>query len=489
MSTIDTRSYATYANAAFIGVSGFERDEIPGQPHNRVRHPDMPAEAFADMWATLKAGLSWTALVKNRRKNGDHCWVRANAAPIARHGQVTGYMSVRPKPSRGEVEASDALYRRFREQRAGGLRFHQGLIVRGGLLAWASCLQTMLVRWRLHCGVCGLGALALAGAALAGVAGAALGGLAAALGVLTPMSSLALEAQFARPLEQVLKQALRVAAGQPGEAVHLNRVDEIGMILRAVNQSGLNLRSLVDGVGEQVGGVQTASPEIAQGSLDLSARTEHAASNLQETAASMEQMTATVKNSADIARQAAGLADGARAARWWATWSGPCGRSPRPTARSRTSIGTIDGIAFHTNILALNAAVEAARAGGQGRGFAVVAGEMRSRAQRSAEAAKQIKGLISDSVEKVQSGAREVDEAGRAMGEIVAQVRRVNDLMAEISNATAEQAAGIGQVNVAVSQLDQMTQQNAALVEQSAAAASSLQGQAELSEAVRVFKR
>jgi aerotaxis receptor len=495
MSTTDTRSCITYANAAFIGVSGFERDEILGQPHNMVRHPDMPAEAFADMWTTLKAGLSWTALVKNRRKNGDHYWVRANATPVVRNGHVTGYMSVRTKPSRREVEASEALYRRFREQRAGGLRFHQGLIVRVGLLGWTSWLQTMPVRWRLRCGVWSVGTLAWAGAALAGVAGTALGGLAAALAVLTLLTGFALEAQVSRPLEQVLRQALSVAAGQPGENAHLNRVDEIGMILRAVNQSGLNLRSLVDDVGEQVGGVQTASAEIAQGNLDLSARTEQAASNLEETAASMEQMTATVKNNADIARQAAGLADGASAA---ATKGGEVvghvvGTMQDITEASRKIadiIGTIDGIAFQTNILALNAAVEAARAGEQGRGFAVVAGEVRALAQRSAEAARQIKGLISDSVEKVESGAREVDEAGRAMGEIVAQVRRVNDLIAEISNATTEQAGGIGQVNVAVSQLDQMTQQNAALVEQSAAAASSLQGQAErLAEAVDVFKR
>ena len=494
MSTTDTQSHITYANAAFIAVSGFERDEILGQPHNMVRHPDMPTQAFADMWATLKAGRSWTALVKNRRKTGDHYWVRANATPIVRGGRVTGYMSVRTKPSRAEIDGAESLYREFREGRAGNRRFHQGLIVRTGVLAWTSWLQVMPVRWRLRLGVMGMAGLAVAGAAITGVAGAALAGFAAGATVLGALASLFLEAQISRPLEQVLRQALSVAAGQPGENVQFNRVDEIGMILRAVNQSGLNLRSLVDDVSEQAGGVQTASSEIAQGNGDLSARTEQTASNLQETAASMEQMNSTVKNNADTARQAAQLASSASesAATGGAVVGQVVGTMEEITTASKRIadiIGVIDGIAFQTNILALNAAVEAARAGEQGRGFAVVAGEVRSLAQRSAEAAKEIKGLIGASVEKVESGARQVDEAGRAMGEIVEQVKRVNDLIGEISNATMEQSSGIGQVNIAVSQLDQMTQQNAALVEQSAAAAESLKGQASrLAESVGVFK-
>ena len=494
MSTTDTQSHITYANAAFIAVSGFERDEILGQPHNMVRHPDMPTQAFADMWATLKAGRSWTALVKNRRKTGDHYWVRANATPIVRGGRVTGYMSVRTKPSRAEIDGAESLYREFREGRAGNRRFHQGLIVRTGVLAWTSWLQVMPVRWRLRLAVIGMAGLAVAGAAITGVAGAALAGFAAGATVLGALASLFLEAQISRPLEQVLRQALSVAAGQPGENVQFNRVDEIGMILRAVNQSGLNLRSLVDDVSEQAGGVQTASSEIAQGNGDLSARTEQTASNLQETAASMEQMNSTVKNNADTARQAAQLASSASesAATGGAVVGQVVGTMEEITTASKRIadiIGVIDGIAFQTNILALNAAVEAARAGEQGRGFAVVAGEVRSLAQRSAEAAKEIKGLIGASVEKVESGARQVDEAGRAMGEIVEQVKRVNDLIGEISNATMEQSSGIGQVNIAVSQLDQMTQQNAALVEQSAAAAESLKGQASrLVESVGVFK-
>ena len=150
MSTTDANSYITYANAAFIQVSGYSGEEIEGQPHNLVRHPDMPKEAFADMWATLKSGEPWTALVKNRRKNGDHYWVRANAVPVMRNGQPTGYMSVRTKASRDEIAAAEALYRDFREGRAGSRRFHKGLIVRKGIAGFTSLLQTMSVRWRLH---------------------------------------------------------------------------------------------------------------------------------------------------------------------------------------------------------------------------------------------------------------------------------------------------------------------------------------------------
>ncbi|MBV8379242.1 MAG: PAS domain-containing protein [Paucibacter sp.] len=495
LSTTDTQSRITYANAAFIAVSGFERDEIMGQPHNMVRHPDMPVQAFADMWATLKSGKSWTALVKNRRKNGDHYWVRANATPVIREGRVVGYMSVRTKPSRAEVDATEALYQRFRENRVGRKAFHQGLLVRTGWLRWTSALQTMPVRWRIRLGLLALGAMGLAGALACGVSGVALAGF--AVGTVAAVAAVCawLESQIARPLELIERQALGAAAGMVVETVQLNRVDEIGMILRAVNQSALNLRSLVDDVSEQISRVQAASTEIAQGNNDLSARTEQTASNLEQTAASMEQMNETVKNNASTAQQATQLADNASQA---AVTGGTVveqvvGAMQEISSSSKKVvdiIGVIDGIAFQTNILALNAAVEAARAGEQGRGFAVVAAQVRSLAQRSAEAAKEIKSMIGASVKRVESGARQANEAGRAMGEIVEQVQRVNHLIVEISNATSEQSSGIGQVNAAVSKLDQMTQQNAALVEQSASAAESLEGQAaRLAESVNVFKR
>ncbi|MFO1273317.1 MAG: methyl-accepting chemotaxis protein [Rubrivivax sp.] len=493
LSTTDEQSRVTYANAAFVAASGFDRAELTGQPHNIVRHPDMPPQAFADMWRTLKGGETWTALVKNRRKNGDHYWVRANATPVVRGGRLAGYLSVRTKPARAEVATAEALYERFRTNRARGLAFHKGLVVHTGLGAWRSWLQWMPVRWRIRLAFSGTvggavaAAVALAPAGPASAAGLALVALAALL------ADLWLEAQVEKPLRLVLRQAKAVAAGAPEPLRTLDRVDEIGMLMRAVVQSGLNLRSIVDDVHEQVQGLRQASTEIAAGNGDLSVRTENTAASLQQTASAMEQLHGTVRHSADAAQRAAGLAASAStAAEHGGTVVGQVVQTMDAISGSSRRIAdinaVIDAIAFQTNILALNAAVEAARAGEQGRGFAVVAGEVRMLAQRSAEAAKEIRQLIGTSVEHVDHGARLVGEAGTSMQHIVEQVRHVDRLIADISRATAEQTTGVGQVSSAVALLDRTTQQNAALVEQSAAAAGSLHQRAnELAGAVKVF--
>ncbi len=285
----------------------------------------------------------------------------------------------------------------------------------------------------------------------------------------------------------------RIAAGDLSVPVQLRAGDDRSL-LAAMRGMQRSLAQVVENIRSGSDSIATGSGQIASGNADLSQRTEEQASNLQQTAASMEQLTGTVKASADTARQATSLANAAT------TVAGKGGEVvgkvvqtmdeiSQASKRIGDIIGVIDGIAFQTNILALNAAVEAARAGEQGRGFAVVAGEVRTLASRSAEAAKEIKSLIGASVEKVEDGTGLVAEAGRTMDEIVAQVRRVNDLIAEISAATVEQTQGISQINDAVTQLDQVTQQNAALVEESAAAADSLRNQAAmLVQSVAVFK-
>ena len=295
------------------------------------------------------------------------------------------------------------------------------------------------------------------------------------------------------PLERAVTLTQAIAAGDLTQDIHDTRKDEFGVLLGSLSQMVAKLRGLVSEVRSGVESVSTASSEIANGNHDLSSRTEQTASNLQQTASSMVELTHTVNQSADTARQANQLAATAgQVATRGGEVVGQVVDSMRHITESSRKIsdiiGTIDGIAFQTNILALNAAVEAARAGEQGRGFAVVASEVRSLAQRSAEAAKEIKTLINVSVETVESGSRQVEQAGLTMGEIVSSVQRVTDLIGEITASSSEQREGIGHVNQAVANLDQMTQQNAALVEESAAAASALHDQAQrLAEVVSVF--
>ena len=297
-----------------------------------------------------------------------------------------------------------------------------------------------------------------------------------------------------RPMATLQAIAKRVGDGDLDVEIDLQRNDEIGAVNQSLAAMRDALRGIVGQVRQAAESIQVASAEVASGNIDLSQRTEQAAGNLQQTASSLEQLTGNVRQSADAASQANQLAASAstvarRGGEVVAQVVSTMDEINGSSKRIADIIGTIDGIAFQTNILALNAAVEAARAGEQGRGFAVVAAEVRSLAQRSAEAAREIKGLIGSSVEKVETGARLVQDAGATMGEIVASVQRVTDIIGEISAAAAEQSHGIVTVNGAVSQLDQMTQQNAALVEQSAAAAESLNDQAQrLSASMQVFR-
>ena len=501
VSKTDLHGNITYVNQDFVNISGFSEEELIGAPQNIVRHPDMPVEAFADFWHTIKSGKAWTGLVKNRCKNGDHYWVEANAAPIIKNQQVVGYTSIRTKPSREQVRAVENAYRAIK---AGdkGLKIEEGNAVRYSPFQFFDFLKTYSLK-----AVLGLAAISMAG--LFGVIGI-LAWLAtneanqmftgwlmaiAALGVpLAAVFAVFLFSTIVKPLERVKQDIARMGTGDLTGQIVAAGANELVDLMQSLRILQINIKLLVGQIKQSTEIVNMGASEIATGNADLSGRTESQASSLEETASSMEELTSTVKENAEQAHHASKLVlstteiavSGGEVVGKVIDTMASIKESSRKIA---DIIGVIDGIAFQTNILALNAAVEAARAGEQGRGFAVVASEVRNLAQRSASAAKEIKTLIGDSVEQVEVGRKLVDEAGEAMDDIVTSVQLVADIISGTAAASQEQRSGIEQVNQAVAQMDEITQQNAALVEEAAAASESLQEQAaKLAELVGVFR-
>lgn len=465
MSTSDLNSYVTHVNDAFIQVSGYSLEEISGQPHNLVRHPDMPKAAFADMWFTLKQGEPWSAIVKNRRKNGDHYWVRANAIPMVRQGKVTGYMSIRTQATPEEIAATEPFYRALKEGKS-AKRLYKGRVI---AKRWWGKLSAIPLRWRVRAVMSAI-FLLLAGAMYATHAPWATLGITALLMLL---GTALFEKQIVRPVENVARQALSVATGGRNSVQHLNRGDELGLILRSVGQLGLVCRWLKNDVSSQVSSVSQGSDTLAKGNDDLNERTRQTVVNVQQTVATMNEMTVSVQSNSQTAAAADKLSMAASgAAEQGGEAMQAVVRTMDEIADSTQRIGSIttliNDIAFQTNILALNAAVEAARAGDQGKGFAVVAGEVRQLASRSASAANDIRKLIEASASKVHSGADQVHAAGRVMNDILTQVQNVTQLIAQISQATSEQAHGLSDITRAVAELDAITQKNAGLVAESA---------------------
>jgi aerotaxis receptor len=497
VSTTDTKGFITHCNHAFVAVSGYSYEDLIGQNHNLIRHPDMPAIAFKDLWQTVGRGQPWTGVVKNRRKNGDHYWVQANVTPIMENGKPQAYMSVRIKPSRTDIQAAEALYAQINNApdldklpfylKAGHVRMKglKGLweSIRHTTLTTrlAMALSTMIVMGMLPL------LLDVQGLTRTGIQ---LGALLLGMGVVI--------AWFQGSVVSAVAQAERFANDLSGcnltTLVPTHYPPPMGSLLRCLLQIQINLRAVVGDVRTEIAGFTQSAAEIAAGGLDLSARTESQASSLQQTAASMEELSSTVKQTASTADQVARQSNSSTQV---ATEGGSAvhkvGQAMQAidasSSKVRDIIGVIEGIAFQTNILALNAAVEAARAGEQGRGFAVVASEVRALAQRSAVAAKEIRELIATSAQQISEGSVQMTSAGKTIDAVVQSVKEVGELIQRITHATQEQAIGIAQVNEAVTQLDTVTQQNAALVEQSAASADGLnQSALILGRSVEVFK-
>ncbi|MFI4938778.1 MAG: methyl-accepting chemotaxis protein [Burkholderiales bacterium] len=496
VSTTDVKGKITYANPYFVEVSGFTEEELIGAPHNIVRHPDMPAEAFEDLWTTVQSGQSWSGVVKNRCKNGDYYWVMANVTPLFNDGKLTGYMSVRSKPSLEQVDAASRLYKSINAGNPDRIVIRQGAAIKTGMWSRIFSGPPVPLARRVMLNV-GFIALLLAAASVlvwCGGSNPILGTLIASAMLAVIYFWYSLRQAIVAPLRMAMKASQAMSGCDMTMHIDIQRRDVGGQLLRSLRQLNVNVSSLIGSVRNDVSQIGAAAHEVSVGNMDLSARTEAQASSLEQTSASMEELAATVQQNSDHAAEANGLATDARniAEKGGAAVEQVVSSMHDINASFRQIveiIGLIDSFAFQTNILALNAAVEAARAGEHGRGFAVVATEVRSLAQRSAVAAKEIKSLVGASVAKVDAGVNIADDAGRNMNSVIAAIARLSGIVGEISAASTEQSAGIRQVKDAIIQMDQVTQQNATMVEEVAAAARVLEKKTlALSTGLKIFK-
>ena len=495
VSVTDLKGRIVYGNPTFITISGYTREELLGQPHNIIRHPDVPAEAFRDLWDTLEAGKPWRGIVKNRRKNGDHYWVEANAVPIVRDDSTVGYLSVRTVPAREQIEAAQNLYDQMNAQQAQG---RQRLGLHRGQLCRTDALGRTLHRLRQGARAIGFsGVVAVSAVWFAGVLASQVEPLVwVPLTALLSLGALSLQQRLLRAnFRSILDDARRLASGDLTHRIESDLSGLPGELQRSMGQLSVNLRTVIHDIHTETENLRGAVAEIASGNQHLSSRTEAQAGSLERTAGSMAQITASIEHSASASQQGADMAQQAaevarhshEAVQNVVQAMGAISDSSR---RIGDIIHVVEGVAFQTNILALNAAVEAARAGEAGRGFAVVASEVRSLAQRSASAAQEIRQLIQESAERVDAGSLHTRQAQERMEQVVHSVGHVSGVLGEVSAAARRQQEGVELVNQAVTDMEGITQQNAAMVEELSAAAQALNGQVDyVSNALRLFRQ
>lgn len=498
VSTTDLTGRITHCNQCFVQASGFDYDELLGQPHDIVRHPDVPPEAFKDLWTTIGRGRPWSGIVKNRRKNGDHYWVSANVSPVMEQGKPIAYMSVRLKPTVEQIQAAEAVYRLIEQHRHSG---HPTFTLHAGKsrpIGWRDAFGKLNRLTLMHRAAMGLSALMLLTLSPAWLWGNSDPATIRWLQLVIGFVSATL---FLRWFSNSVTAPLSVAEGMADELAGCNlngttdydTTKPLGSLMRRLWFIKLNMRAIVADVRAEVTGLTVEAQSIVQGSMDLSGRTDAQALEVEKTSASVEEISAAICQTAETAQSLASLSsqasmvasDGALSIDQVAE---SMHRIEESSKRIADIIDVIEKLAFQTNLLALNAAVEAAHAGDEGRGFAVVAAEVRALAHRSSSAAHQIRDLIQTSSQQVTIGANTVDCAGSTIRNTVEQIHLVTERLGEITLATREESLGVSQISDAMQLLDEVTRQNAELVQQSTMACEALAVRADtLQRAVKIF--
>ncbi len=478
ISRTDLKGDITYANPSFIKACGFADDELIGQHHNIVRHPDMPSEAFKNLWETVKSGKSWNGIVKNRRKDGGFYWVRANVTPHLSSGAITGYTSVRVKTTEQEKELAELAYSAIRQQAKNPYFLVNGKLSTKGLIASLRRINPHSIKFNLSliflAGASGHIANFYASQFMGlGDSGWINGGIAALSMVLMGGISLNLFKKIMKPINDASDFAASISAGNTKvkmPATPKNEFENLFFFFGTIQRSMI---SISDDVKAHMAIVTNSTAEIIEGNNNLEKRTEVQASSVQQAAASMEEINTAVQQNASNAMEAQKMADKSSYSVIESCQAiknvVDTMKQIADTSEKMTEIlNVIDNIAFQTNILALNASVEAARAGEHGRGFAVVASEVRSLASRSAESAKQVRALISVSSETIRNGYELVSDAESQVHELSRSVEHLSSIMCEITNASQEQSIGISQINDGICQIDLLTNENANLVRDAA---------------------